>query len=77
MDDVKKTYREGEETAKEAWRNRDGEDMADKIGNAGDDVRKELGNAGDAMRRPDAPESGTSGDRPGEDPIDEDPERPL
>ena len=49
MDDIKKDYREGEETAKEAWRKRDGEDLADKIGNAGDDIRKELGNAGDKL----------------------------
>ena len=47
MDDVKKGYREGEESAKEAWRNRDGEDLADKVGNAGDEVRKDLGNLGD------------------------------
>jgi hypothetical protein len=50
MDDIKKDYREGEETAKEAWRKHDGEDLADKIGNAGDDIRKELGNAGDDVR---------------------------
>lgn len=47
MDDLKKGYREGEETAKEAWRNRDGEDLADKVGNLGDDIRKNLGNLGD------------------------------
>ena len=47
MDDVKKGYREGEVEAKEAWRNRDGEDLADKVGNAGDEVRKDLGNLGD------------------------------
>ena len=51
MDEAKKTYREGEETAKEAWRNRDGEDVGDAIGNAGDDIRKNLGNAGDDVRR--------------------------
>lgn len=67
MDDAKKTYREGEETAKEAWRKRDGEDVADKIGNAGDDLRKDLGNAGDEMRRPDTTD----------EPVDPDPERPL
>jgi hypothetical protein len=49
MDDIKKGYREGEESTKEAWRKRDGEDLADKIGNAGDDIRKELGNAGDKL----------------------------
>lgn len=50
MDDVKRDYREGEETAKEAWRKADGEeDLADKAGNLGDDIRKELGNAGDDM----------------------------
>ena len=50
MDDMKKTYREGEESAKEAWRKADGESPADAIGNAGDDIRKELGNAGDEIR---------------------------
>jgi hypothetical protein len=51
VDDMKKAGREAEETAKEAWRKRDGEDLADKVGNAGDDIRKELGNAGDTIRR--------------------------
>jgi len=50
MDDIKKGYREGEESTKEAWRKRDGEDLADKVGNAGDDIRKHLGNAGDDIR---------------------------
>jgi hypothetical protein len=51
MDDVKKGYRESEETAKETWRKADGdESLADKVGNAGDDIRKELGNAGDDIR---------------------------
>jgi len=81
MDDVKKTYREGEETAKEAWRKRDGEDLADKVGNAGDDLRKDLGNAGDEIRRPDMDDSGAPGNRPmgtpSDDPTDEDAERPL
>ena len=51
MDDMKKNLREGEETAKEAWRKADGESPADAIGNAGDDIRKELGNAGDEIRK--------------------------
>ena len=51
MDDAKKGYREGEETAKEAWRKRDGEDLADKVGNLGDDISKNLGNLGDDVRR--------------------------
>jgi len=50
MDDVKKGLREGEESAKEAWRNRDGEDLADKVGNVGDDINKNLGNIGDDTR---------------------------
>ena len=50
MDELKKQGREAEETAKETWRNRDGEDLADKVGNAGDDIRKNLGNAGDTIR---------------------------
>lgn len=51
MDDLKKGFREGEESSKEAWRNRDGEDLADKVGNLGDDIRKNLGNVGDDTRR--------------------------
>ena len=49
MDEIKSGFREGEETTKEAWRKRDGEDLADKLGNAGDDIRKELGNLGDKV----------------------------
>ena len=49
MDDLRKAGREAEETSKEAWRKRDGEDLADKVGNAGDDIRKHLGNAGDKV----------------------------
>jgi hypothetical protein len=51
MDDAKTAYRETEETTKETWRNRDGEDLADKIGNLGDDIRKGLGDAGDTLKR--------------------------
>jgi len=50
MDDLKKGAREGEVNAKEAWRNSDGEDLADKVGNAGDEIRKDLGNLGDDAR---------------------------
>ena len=51
MDDVKKGYREAEETVKEAGRKIDGEeDLSDKLGNAGDDARKTLGNVGDDAR---------------------------
>ena len=39
MDDLKKGAREGEVNAKEAWRNSDGEDLSDKVGNAGDELR--------------------------------------
>lgn len=56
MDDAKRAYRETEETTKEAWRKRDGEDLADTIGNLGDDIRKNLGNAGDDLRRTVDPE---------------------
>ena len=49
MDDIKSGAREAEESSKEAWRKRDGEDLADKIGNAGDDIRKELGDLGDKV----------------------------
>jgi hypothetical protein len=64
MDDVKRTYRETEETAKEAWRKRDGEDLADKVGNLGDDVRKHLGNVGDDIRRTVDPDGGVAIDDP-------------
>jgi hypothetical protein len=50
MDDMKKGYREAEESSKEAWRNRDGESVKDALGNAGDDLRKDLGDAGDDTR---------------------------
>jgi hypothetical protein len=50
MNEAKSAYRDAEETAKETWRNRDGEDLADAVGNLGDDVKEKLGNAGDAIR---------------------------
>jgi hypothetical protein len=65
MDDLKKGYREGEETAKETWRKRDGEDLSDKVGNAGDDIRKNLGNAGDDVR-----EAGRDAEHKGDDATD-------
>jgi hypothetical protein len=50
MDDVKKTYREGEQTTKEAWRESDGDvSVADHVGNVGDELRKQAGNAGDTL----------------------------
>ncbi len=52
MDDIKKTYREGETGTKEAWRDADGTDLKDELGNMGDEVRKDLGNAGDEARHP-------------------------
>lgn len=61
MEDVKRTYREGEEKTKEAWRDVDGTDAEDEIGNVGDDIRQGLGNAGDEVRRddPDVAEDAT------------------
>ena len=53
-----------EEKTKEAWRKSDGEDLADKVGNAGDDIRQELGNAGDRLN-------------PDDDTDDEVEDRPL
>lgn len=61
MDDLKKTFREGEESTKEGWRNRDGEDLADKVGNAGDDIRRDLGNLGDDLDKKE--------DHPHRDPV--------
>ena len=50
MDDVKRTYREGEQDTKEAWRKADGDDsLADAVGNAGDELRKQ---ARQRRRRP-------------------------
>ena len=50
MDDVKKTYREGEQETKEAWREADGDDsVADHVGNVGDELRKQVGNVGDDL----------------------------
>ena len=46
--DIKKGWREAEETAKEEWRKSDGiTDTDDKVANLGDDVKKNLGNLGD------------------------------
>ncbi len=51
MDDVKRTYREGENKTKETLRKADGdESVPDKLGNLGDDIRHGLGNAGDEIR---------------------------
>ncbi|MFP5342647.1 MAG: hypothetical protein ACLGIJ_06965 [Candidatus Limnocylindria bacterium] len=62
MDDLKKGYRETEESAKETWRKADGEeDLSDKVGNLGDDIRKGLGDAGDDLR--DAADDATDRDR--------------
>ena len=63
MEDVKRTNREGEEKAKEAWRGVDGTDAKDEIGNAGDDIRKGLGNAGDKLRRDDPDRPDDAADR--------------
>ena len=52
MDDVKQAGREVETGAKKASRNWDGEDLADKVGNAGDEISKNLGNAGDNLGTP-------------------------
>jgi hypothetical protein len=50
-DEMKRIYREGEETVKEKVRDIDGHQIEDDIGNAGDEVRKGLGNLGDDVRR--------------------------
>ncbi len=71
MDDAKRAYREAEEKTKEGWRNRDGEDLADKVGNVGDDIRKNLGNIGDDLTgKPSRPI-----DNPSNPPSDIDPSR--
>ncbi|HEX8939342.1 MAG TPA: hypothetical protein VF763_04185 [Candidatus Limnocylindrales bacterium] len=50
MDDLKRTYREGETGAKESWRDADGTDLKDQVGNMGDEARKDMGNVGDKLR---------------------------
>ena len=50
MDDLKKAGREAEVDAKKASRNWDGEDLADKVGNAGDEIRKDAANTADDIR---------------------------
>jgi hypothetical protein len=62
MDDVKKTYREGEQATKEAWRESDGDvSVADHVGNVGDELRKDAGNVGD-----DVANAGDNYDRTGD-----------
>jgi hypothetical protein len=61
--DVKKTYREGEQAAKEGWRKSDGdESLSDKVGNVGDEARKDLGNAGDDLSHAGDTTPGNAGD---------------
>ena len=62
MDDMKQGAREGKSDAKEAWRNRDGESLSDRVGNAGDDLRDKAGSLGDKAK--DAVNSDTSDDDP-------------
>ncbi len=51
MDDIKRTYRDGEQAVKETWRKVDGtETLDDKLGNASDELRRQAGNAGDDLR---------------------------
>src|SRR3954463_11198281 len=70
MDNLKSTFREGEETTKETMRKADGdESIADKLGNAGDDIRKDLGDAGDNIRSgaDDMGDDASRGTRTGDD----------
>ncbi len=50
MDDLKKTWREGEQGVAETSRGADGTDLKDHVGNIGDEARKDLGNLGDDIR---------------------------
>lgn len=50
MDDVKETWREGEQKVAETSRAADGTDLKDHIGNIGDEARKDLGNLGDDVK---------------------------
>jgi hypothetical protein len=50
MDEVKKTWREGETSIAEKSREADGTDLGDHVGNIGDKARKDLGNLGDDIR---------------------------
>jgi hypothetical protein len=50
MSDLKRTVRDMEDDAKEAWRKADGEEsLGDKLANAGDRLRHGVENAGDEL----------------------------
>ncbi len=50
MDELKKTWPEGEQRVAEGSREADGTDLGDHVGNIGDEARENLGNAGDDLR---------------------------
>ena len=50
MEEVKKTWREGETEVAEKSREADGTDLKDHVGNIGDKARKDLSNLGDDVR---------------------------
>jgi hypothetical protein len=49
MSDIKRTVRDTEADAKEAWRGADGESLGDKAANAGDRMRNAVEDAGDKV----------------------------
>lgn len=51
MDDLKKTFREANQGARETTRDIDGHDTSDDVGNIGDAARKNLGNLGDDVKK--------------------------
>ena len=51
MDELKKAFREGDQTTRETTRDLEGgHDVSDDIGNIGDRARNDLGNLGDDVR---------------------------
>ena len=50
MDELKKTWREGEQKVAEGSRGADGTDPADHVGNIGDEARENVANLGDDLR---------------------------
>jgi hypothetical protein len=51
VQESKKTMRDLEDDAKEAWRRSDGESIGDKVANAGDRVRHGIEDAGDELHK--------------------------
>jgi hypothetical protein len=51
MDEIKKAFRSGADTARKAARDSDGHTTGDDVADVGDAVRTDVANAGDDLRR--------------------------